>query len=47
MKLTNEIVEEKARETRFDLVGFAKAEILNDEADHLEEWLEVGIFPAV
>ncbi len=40
MKLTNEIVEEKARELGFDLVGFAKAEILNDEADHLEDWLK-------
>jgi epoxyqueuosine reductase len=40
VKLTNEIVEEKARELGFDLVGFAKAEILNDEADHLEDWLK-------
>jgi len=40
VKLTNEIVEEKARELGFDLVGFAKVEILNDEADHLEDWLK-------
>jgi epoxyqueuosine reductase len=42
MKLNNEIVIEKAKALGFDLVGFAKAEILNEEADHLEEWLERG-----
>ncbi len=42
MKLTNEIVEEKARRLGFDLVGFAKAEILNEETDNLKKWLESG-----
>ncbi len=42
MKLTNEIVEEKASELDFDLVGFAKAEILNEETDYLKKWLESG-----
>ena len=42
MKITNEIVEEKAKALGFDLVGFAKAEILDEEAAHLEEWLGRG-----
>jgi len=42
MKLTNEIVEETARRLGFDLVGFAKAQSLNEETDHLEEWLNRG-----
>ena len=31
MKLTNNIVIEKAKELGFDLIGFAKAETLNRE----------------
>jgi len=42
MKLTTEIVIEKAKAIGFDLVGFAKAEILNEESDKLEEWLTRG-----
>ena len=42
MKITNEIVTERAKSLGFDLVGFAKAEILNEEADHLREWLDKG-----
>ncbi len=42
MKITNEIVEEKAKALGFDLVGFAEADILDKEADHLEEWLGRG-----
>ncbi len=42
MKLTNQIVIEKAKELGFDLVGFAKAELLNDENDRLKEWLSLG-----
>jgi epoxyqueuosine reductase len=40
MKLTNEIVVKKAKTIGFDLVGFAKAEILNRESEHLREWLD-------
>lgn len=39
MKLTNEIVVEKAKTIGFDLVGFAKAEALGVEGQRLEEWL--------
>ncbi len=39
MKITNEIVEVKAKELGFDLVGFAKAEVLDEEASRLEDWL--------
>ncbi len=42
MKVTNEIVEEKAKALGFDLVGFAGAETLDEEASHLEEWLGNG-----
>lgn len=42
MKITNEIVEERAKRLGFDLVGFAKAEILNNETDNLKKWLDKG-----
>ena len=42
MKLTNEIVTEKAKSLGFDLVGFAKAEVLYEEAKFLEKWLKSG-----
>ena len=42
MKLTNEIVIEKAKAIGFDLVGFAKAELLKSESEKLEEWLMRG-----
>ena len=42
MKITNEIVIEKAKKSGFDLVGFAKAEVLNEEVDYLKEWLQKG-----
>ncbi len=42
MRLTNQIVIEKAKELGFDLVGFAHAEILNDETDRLKQWLDKG-----
>jgi epoxyqueuosine reductase len=38
--ITNKIVIGKAKAVGFDLVGFAKAEELNKEIDHLEEWLK-------
>lgn len=41
-KIANDIVIEMARQAGFDLVGFAKAEVLNEESDHLEEWLKRG-----
>lgn len=40
MRLTNQIIIEKAKAVGFDLVGFAKAEILTEESEHLEKWLE-------
>jgi len=39
MKLTNELVIQKAKAIGFDLVGFAKAEELIIEVEKLEEWL--------
>ena len=40
MILSREIVVEKAKAVGFDLVGFAKAEILKKESEHLSEWLD-------
>ncbi len=42
MKLTNEIVMEKAGSLGFDLVGFARAEVLYEETKFLEKWLASG-----
>jgi epoxyqueuosine reductase len=42
MKLTNDIVAEKAKSIGFDLVGFAKADKLVEESKRLEEWLKQG-----
>ncbi len=39
-KLDNETVIKIAKDTGFDLVGFTKAEILNEEIAALEKWLE-------
>ena len=36
-KLTNQIVIEKAKQLGFDLVGFAKADLLEDEHVHTDE----------
>jgi epoxyqueuosine reductase len=41
-KLSNQIVTEKAIALGFDLVGFAKAEILAEEIEKLESWLAKG-----
>ncbi|MGK9368563.1 tRNA epoxyqueuosine(34) reductase QueG [Melioribacter sp. Ez-97] len=40
MKLTNEIVIEKAREIGFDLVGFAPYQTLHKETEKLAQWLD-------
>lgn len=40
MKITNQIVIEKAKELGFDLIGFAKAELLEIESRKLNEWLK-------
>ena len=40
MKLTNEIVIKKAKQIGFDLVGFAQADILEKETEHLTQWLD-------
>ena len=42
MKLTNEIVIQKAKSIGFDLVGFAKVEILDAEVKNLIEWINLG-----
>lgn len=42
MKITNEIVVHKAKSVGFDLIGFAKADLLDVETKHLEEWLNNG-----
>ena len=42
MKLTNQIVIEKAKELGFDLIGFASAETLTNETENLKEWLAKG-----
>ena len=41
-KLTNQIVIEKAKQLGFDLVGFAKADLLVEETKNLEMWLDKG-----
>jgi len=41
MRITNEIVIEKAKQIGFDLVGFAKADELTEETTNLEKWLEM------
>jgi epoxyqueuosine reductase len=40
MKLTNDIVTQKAKAIGFGLVGFAKAEILEAESEYLQKWLD-------
>ncbi len=40
MKLSNEIVIHFAKELGFELVGFSKAEPLNNEIENLKEWIE-------
>lgn len=42
MQLNNQIVIEKAKELGFDLVGFAKTDLLQDETGRLKEWLSLG-----
>ncbi|MCL4550100.1 MAG: tRNA epoxyqueuosine(34) reductase QueG [Bacteroidetes bacterium] len=39
-KITNHVVIEKAKELGFDLVGFAPADNLEIETEHLKKWLE-------
>ncbi len=41
-RLTNQIVIEKAKQLGFDLVGFAKADLLEDETEKLQQWLDKG-----
>jgi epoxyqueuosine reductase len=41
-KLNNQIVIEKAKQLGFDLVGFAKADLLEDETEKLKQWLNRG-----
>lgn len=42
MKISNQIVIEKAKELGFDLVGFTSAQTLPNETEHLKEWLAKG-----
>jgi epoxyqueuosine reductase len=39
VKLNNEIIVKKAKQLGFDLVGFAPAEMLAEEGNHLKDWL--------
>ena len=41
-KLTNQIVIEKAKQLGFDLVGFAKADLLENETKKIQKWLDKG-----
>lgn len=41
-KLTSQIVIEKAKQLGFDLVAFAKADLLKDETEKLQQWLDKG-----
>ncbi len=41
-KLTNQIVIEKAKQIGFELVGFAKADLLKEEIEKLQQWLDNG-----
>ena len=41
-KLTNQIVIEKAKQIGFDLVGFSKADLLQEETEKLLQWLDKG-----
>ena len=38
--LTNELVIQKANAVGFDLVGFAKTDVLGKESEQLKNWLE-------
>ena len=40
MKINNNIVTKKAKAVGFDLVGFAKANVLGKESEQLKNWLE-------
>ncbi|MFI5237377.1 MAG: tRNA epoxyqueuosine(34) reductase QueG [Ignavibacteriales bacterium] len=40
MRITNQIIIEKAKALGFDLVGFAKSDILKKESERLQQWLE-------
>jgi epoxyqueuosine reductase len=42
MLLTNKIITETAFNLGFDLVGFSRAELLEKEIKHLQEWLNKG-----
>ncbi len=42
MKLNNEIIKQLAKEIGFDLIGFAKAEIINDELNLYKSWIKNG-----
>lgn len=44
-RINNQIVIEKATRLGFDLVGFAKVEILETEAERLNSGLTAGIMP--
>jgi epoxyqueuosine reductase len=42
MEITNQIVIEKAKELGFSLIGFARADVLDAETQHLKEWIACG-----
>ena len=42
MKITNQIVVNKAKEIGFDLIGFAKADLLEDEIKKYDKWIKMN-----
>ncbi len=43
METYSEIVKREAKKLGFDFCGISKAEFLQDEASHLEKWLQMGM----
>ncbi len=44
MKITNELVINKAKELGFDLIGFAKADLLDDEISKYDKWIDLNYY---
>jgi epoxyqueuosine reductase len=42
MEITNQIAIEKAKELGFSLIGFARADVLENETDNLKKWISSG-----
>ncbi len=42
MKITNDLVKNKAKEIGFDLIGFTKADLLENEIKKYDKWIELN-----